>query len=57
MEDFSVIPALGCVDSHVRREVDGGLPGAVMRADVRQQSTVPGAKERKKQIEGRKKEI
>lgn len=43
--------------THVRREVDGGLPGAVMRADVRQQSTVPGAKERKKQIEGRKKEI
>lgn len=57
MEDFSVIPALGRVDSHVRREVDGGLPGAVMRADVRQQSTVPGAKEGKKQIEGRKKEI
>ena len=24
----------------------GGLPGAVMRADVRQQRTVPGAKER-----------
>ena len=54
MEDFSVITALGRVDSHARREVEGGLPGAVMRADVRQQRTVPGAKERSRRQEGRK---
>lgn len=45
MEDFSVITALGRVDSHVKREFEGGLPGAVWRADARQQCTVPGAKE------------
>ncbi len=48
MEDFSVITALGRVDSHARREVERGLPGAVMRADVRQQWTVPGAKKRQR---------
>lgn len=52
MEDFSVIPALGRVDSHVRREVEGGLRGAVMRADVRQQWTVPGAKKKKEEEVG-----
>lgn len=57
MEDSSVIPALGRVDSHVRREADGGLPRAVMRADVRQRLTVPGAKERKEQIEVEEREI
>lgn len=46
LEDFCVITALGRVDSHARREVEGGLPGAVMRADVGQQRAVPGAKER-----------
>lgn len=57
MEDSNVIPALGRVDSHVRHEADGGLPGAVMRADVRQRLTVPAAKERKEQIEGEEREI
>lgn len=28
----------------MRREVEGGLLGAVWRTDVRQQRTVPGAK-------------
>lgn len=47
LEDFCVITALGRVDSHARREVEeGGCPGAVMRADVRQQRAVPGAEER-----------
>lgn len=41
----------------MRREADGGLPRAVMRADVRQRSTVPGAKERKEQIEVEEREI
>lgn len=41
----------------MRHEADGGLPGVVIRADVRQRSTVPGAKERKEQIEGEKREI
>lgn len=52
MEDFSVIPALGRVDSHVRREVEGGFRGAVMRADVRQQWTVPGVREKKEEEVG-----
>lgn len=52
MEDFSVIPALGRVDSHVRREVEGGLRRAVMRADARQQWTPPGAGGKKKRGRG-----
>lgn len=44
LEDFSVIIPLGRVDSHVRREVEEGLPRAVMRAHARQQWFVPGAK-------------
>lgn len=36
----------------MRREVEGGLPGAVMRADVRQQWAVPGAEERQKKRDG-----
>lgn len=38
LEDFRIITQLGCVDSHARREVEGGLPGVVMRPDVRQRS-------------------
>lgn len=39
LEDFGVIPALGRVDSHVRREVAGGL----RRADAGQHWIAPGA--------------
>lgn len=42
--------------SHARREVEGGLPGAVMRADVKQQWTVPGAKGRQKVDRGEERE-
>lgn len=43
MEDFGVVIIPGLVDSHVRREVAGGLLEAVMIIDVRQQWFVPAA--------------
>lgn len=49
MEDFSVSIPLGRVDSHVRREVEEGLLGDVMRANVRQRS-VPEEKRGRRSI-------
>lgn len=44
LEDFGVIVVPpGHVDSHVRREVEGGLPDSVFRLNVRRWRFVPAA--------------